>query len=229
MQDQQGIRSNSSRPYFLVRLALGLSTVISASSWIATPSKLEENKGILMKYLIRITLSIFLLAPHPVFAVETVKSPLIYEGDVQLEQLGKYQHDSSAKRDDEKEYDLGVAYGVTDRWRTKLQTEFEEKRSANLHYKNINWENIVSLTGNNSTLPTTLYLDVLAADRPDSSHSALMGIIMLKELGPTVNMVNLFLRREFGDTASDKTSFVYRFQSRYHLYSYLDPGFELWG
>ena len=182
-----------------------------------------------MKYVVRAALVILISVPLPAFAVETVKSPIINEGDLQLEHIGKYQEDSNPKRDDQKEYDLGIAYGVTDRWRTKLQTEYEDKGSGNFHYKDFNWENIVSLTGNNSPVPTAFYLDLLAANRSDSSHSALTGFIFLKELGPTVNTANLFLRREFGDTASDKTSFVYRFQSRYHLYSYFDPGFELWG
>lgn len=182
-----------------------------------------------MRYVLFAFWIVSLLASFPAFAVETIKSPLINEGDLQLEHIGKYQEDSNPKRDDQKEYDLGASYGVTDRWRIRPQVEFEDKQNGNLHYKDFNVDNVISLTGNDSFMPTALYLNTLIADRTDSSHSITAGLITMKQLGPTRTTANLFLRREFGDTASNKTSVVYRLQSIYSVYKYANPGFELWG
>ncbi|HEU0118147.1 MAG TPA: hypothetical protein VFR09_05890 [Alphaproteobacteria bacterium] len=181
-----------------------------------------------MKRLIRIIV-ILVFVPLPAFAVETIKSPIVNEGDMQLDHIGKYQYDSDPKRDDQKEYDLGVSYGLNDRWRIRPQFEFEEKGSGDLHYKDFNVDNIVSLTGNDSFMPTAFYLNALIADRSDSSHSLTAGLITMKEVGPTKTIANLFLRHEVGDTASNKMSVIYRLQSIYSLYKYANPGFELWG
>jgi hypothetical protein len=173
----------------------------------------------------------FLLLPVPLFAVETVKSPVVEQGLLEFEQKGKRQYDQNPNRNDENEYEANAAYGITQNWKAKLEATFEQKRQSDFHYKSIKMENFLNLNGKDvqHEIIVGFYQDINFADRSDSTHFFTLGILVRRDFGKFANIGNLYVKRDFGDTAKHGLSVMPRWQSKYSLFPYFEPGFEVIG
>lgn len=171
------------------------------------------------------------LAPLSGGAVETVKAPAVEKGELEIEHKGKYQHDASPARDDEKEFEFALAYGITERWKAEMETEYEQKRGADLAYKKFKFENVYALgsEGDGDYLDSALYGDIALADKATDSHSLTGGILLRKNFSDTTHTANILLKTDFGDTATMGTNLIYRWQTRYNLARAFEPGFEILG
>lgn len=172
---------------------------------------------------------LFQCIPASAYAADVVRSPLVQQGDFNFDYKGKSQYDSNPRLDNIQDQDFGFGYGVTENWRTRIETEFTDQHNSGLQYKYIGLANTIALSGKDSFLPTAIFINIVSANKAYISNYVTAGLASQKELGPTTNMINLFLKHEYGNTASGKLSLLYRFQSKYNLYSYLEPGFELFG
>jgi hypothetical protein len=166
----------------------------------------------------------------PLHAVETVKSPRVEKGLLEIEQKGKLQYDQNPARNDEKEFNLSAIYGVTDIWKTKVETEFDQKRTSDFRYKSFKFENVLAVTTAKEGywLDTALYQDITFADRVDLSHSYTFGFLARKDFGSFANLGNIFFKRDFGETAQQGTNLIARGQTRYSLSSVFDPAVEVY-
>jgi hypothetical protein len=182
-----------------------------------------------LKTFLQLACAVVALCPASAYAVDVVRTPIVNPGNFQFDYKGKYQSDANPRQDDVQEEDFGVGYGITDRWRSRLESEFVDNQGKGLDYKYISWANTVSLTGNDSPLPTAIFTNVAFANHAYISNYVTAGLASQKVIGPTTNTANLFLKHEFGDGASGKPSLLYRLQSKYNIYSYLSPGVELFG
>ncbi|MBI3419854.1 MAG: hypothetical protein HY053_06970 [Proteobacteria bacterium] len=176
--------------------------------------------------------ALFLLAaPAPLWAVETVKSPLVEEGLLEFEQKGKLQNDRDPTQNDEKEFEFNAAYGVTQRWKTKVEAVFEQKRSDRFHYKGFKWENIFNLNGKDvqNEVVFGLYQDIFISNYPNNTHNLTFGLLARRDFGKLVNLGNLYVRRDFGDTENSGVRLQYRWMSKYSVQPWAEPGFEVMG
>lgn len=164
-------------------------------------------------------------------AGETVKSPVVEKGLLEFESKGKYQMDSAPARDDKKELEFNVIYGVTEHWKTKAEITVDEDKKGDLTYRRFRFENAYQIlkTKEDAFADVALYNDVTFSDRSDSSHDVTFGVLARKDVGMTTNTGNLYFRRDFGDTAQRGTNFIYRWQTKYNLSQGFQPGFEILG
>lgn len=181
-----------------------------------------------MRFLLSFLLVLLAL---PAFAGETVKSPNVEKGLLELEEKGRHQTDSSAAKNDKMELEFNASYGVTERWKTKIEATVDEDRAGDLTYRRTRFENVFQLTRTQGGFfaDTALYNDVSFSDRSDSSHDVTFGVLARKDIGLTTNTANIFIKKDFGDTAANGTNFVYRWQTKYNLMKEFQPGFELLG
>lgn len=180
----------------------------------------------------RFVLSLLLmLLALPALAGETVKSPNVEKGLLEVEEKGRYQIDSAAAKDDKKELEFNATYGVTERWKTKVELAVDEDRAGDLTYRRTRIENVFQLTRAKGGFfaDTALYNDVSFSDRSDSSHDVTFGVLARKDIGVTINTANFFIKKDWGDTAANGTNVVYRWQTRYNLMQGFQPGFEILG
>jgi hypothetical protein len=186
-------------------------------------------KGLLMKYFC-ILLALLVLAV-PAGAGETVKTPNVARGQLELEQKGKYQMDVAAARNHAKELEFNVGYGVTHHWKTKAELTLDNDKAGDMTYRRVKFENIYQLTKSKDgyMFDSAVYNDISFSDRSDSSHDVTFGVLAAKNIGQINNVANMLVRRDFGDTAAHGTNFIYRWQSRYTVSPELQPGFEILG
>jgi hypothetical protein len=172
-----------------------------------------------------------LFLPHTLWAVETVKSPVVDEGLLEFEQKGKYQHDENPAKDNEKEFDLNAAYSPTAWWKTKGEFTFEQKRADDFIYKGFKWENILNLNGRDVQHGVVfgLYQDIFFADRTSSVNSFTLGALARRDFGKLSNIGNLLFKRDFGARAKNGLSLIYRWQTKYAFDPLFQPGFEVLG
>lgn len=189
-------------------------------------------KEFAFNFALRIAIIVlFWMVAAPAFAGETVKSPNVEQGLFEIEQKGRYTTDSAAARDDKKELEFNIGYGVSEHWKTKIESTIDEDKAGDLTYRRTKFENVLQLTKakNGFFADTALYNDVSFSDRSDSSHDVTFGVLAHKDLGGFINTGNLFVKKDFGDTAVSGINFLYRWQTRYNLMPEFQPGFEILG
>jgi hypothetical protein len=184
-----------------------------------------------MKKVILVLAAVLTLLPQSLRAIESVKSPFVKEGEWEVEAKGRWQHDQQASRDDEKEMEYNLAYGVTKFWKTKFESTFVQQRTSDFYYKSTKWENVVNPWGGDpqQDIVWGLYQDISFADRADSSHAFTAGVIGARRFGKIASLGNVFLKRDFGETAKNGIAVVYRWQTKYVVDPTLQPGFEIFG
>lgn len=188
---------------------------------------LKPSHRLAMKLFLSLLLLLFAV---PAFA-QNVKTPNVEKGLFELEEKGRYFIDSAAAKDDKKELEFNVSYGVTDRWKTKLEATVDEDKAGDLTYRRTKFENVLQLTSSKDGFfaDTALYNDVSFSDRSDSSHDVTFGLLGRKDIGVTTNTANFYVKKDWGDTALNGTSIMYRWQTRYNLMKAFQPGFEILG
>ncbi|MDX1921563.1 MAG: hypothetical protein SFW65_00350 [Alphaproteobacteria bacterium] len=184
-----------------------------------------------MKYFARILASLLLLGAAPAVAGESVKSPNVEQGLLEIEQKGRYQSDSALPKDHLKEFEYNIIYGVTNHWKTKLELVTDDDKKGDPTYRRTRFENVLQLTKakNGFFADTALYNDFTIADRSDSSHDVTFGVLARKDIADFSNTANVYVKKDFGDTAQAGINFIYRWQTKYNLMPAFQPGFEILG
>lgn len=173
-----------------------------------------------------------LLAPLSLGAVESVKSPTADKGKFEFELGGKYQHDQAVARDGERELAAEIGYGFTDNFKAKAEVEFKEKLTTGFYYEKFKLQTtyVFVKEKDGAFADIGFYGDVAVADRTDGTHDYTAGLAARKKLfEKTTHTANLFFKRDFGDTATNGTNIIYRWQSKVALFKEFEPGFELLG
>ncbi len=184
-----------------------------------------------MKPFYCIFIVLLLLIAAPAFAGETVKAPNVEKGLLEIEQKGRYQSGSRLPKNHFEEFEYTVAYGVTDRWKTKFELVTDEDKKGDLTYRRTRFENIVQTTSakDGFFVDTALYNDFTIANRSDSSHDITFGVLARKDIASFSHTGNLYVRKDLGDTAQPGINFIYRWQTRYNLMPQFQPGVEILG
>jgi hypothetical protein len=180
----------------------------------------------------RILLALLIaLVALPAFAGETVKSPNVTKGLLELEEKGRYQMDSAASRNHKKELEINATYGVTDHWRTRIEAQLDEDKNSDMTYRRTKFENVYQTTKSKdgAWLDTALYNEVTFSDRSDSSHDVTFGVLARKDVDVFTNTGNLYIKKDWGDTAAKGFNFIYRWQTKYNWRPWLQPGVEILG
>lgn len=166
--------------------------------------------------------------PASAFADAKVYSPTVEYGEFGIEMRGDARinrGDTGKVQDQIYEFE----YGVTDWWKTAIFAELEQETGESLGYAATAWENIFQLTEpGEGWVDTGLYFEYERghADSPDEFEGKLL---LEKQVGPTVETVNLIAAKEVGDYAESGAEFEYAARVKYRFKPYIEPAIEAFG
>jgi hypothetical protein len=170
---------------------------------------------------------------HPARADFKVKQPDAEFGELELESVGNYGQSNRSATNNEQSFVNEVEYGFTNFWRSGLEFETDRAPGPLNHLKlnQITWENwFVFGERGQYWVDSAFFAEygrVTIAHAPDE---VTFGPLLRKEVGPTINTVNLFLTKEVGQfTGTGRMSFSYAWETRIATGEIIEPGIQAYG
>ena len=180
-----------------------------------------------------VTIQFFLLEfPRNAFAAKKVYSPIVEKWEIEVEVSGSYDFDDHKELNSIQKQQYALGCGVSDRWFTELYGEIKKERNEdgedlNFRFTTMEWENRYQLTERGKYwLDAGLYF---AYEIPfENKHPGeLEGKILLeKSLTQLTHTANIIFKKEVGGGTQNETEGGFAWSSRYHLSSWVQPGFE---
>jgi hypothetical protein len=155
---------------------------------------------------------------------DRVYRPTVEKGETEIELRGGYFDFGDGA--DEYATVLDVGYSFTDRWKSELVFEYEGETGEGAHPEAIEWENIVVLTEQGEHWVDVGLLIELEHTFSAAPEEFKLGLLLEKEVGPTIADLNLIAVREFGDDAGDETELEYRWQLKWRGKEALEWGLQ---
>lgn len=169
------------------------------------------------------------LAPKTAYAgpADKVYKPLVEYGETEIELRGGLARNSGPG---EQAYILDIGHGFTPWWFTEIVGEYSKQPGASGKLEAIESENIFQLTEPGQYFADlALFLEYEAKLAGNTPNEFIFGPLLQKELGKTLNNLNLLVKREAGPGASSKNEYVYRFESQWRSRLPLNAGFQGFG
>lgn len=216
---------------------------------------LEWNLGHRVGHAVRLTLGtalVIILMLGTARAQFEVQSPLVEEGELELEGKGSFlwgyedsEEDADADDEDEEEeaeeeeeeeedqrqgHEVSIGYGVTDFWRTEVGVEIEQNIADPVEVKSVAFENIFQILPEDSFFANLGFF--AAYEGPiddDASHSFEFGPIIQIPLGPVVTTLNPFFEKQFGKNREKGVAFEYGVQTLVTVTEDIALGVEAFG
>ena len=168
----------------------------------------------------------------PALATEPRKifSPIVEEGEYELESVGTIEHDPKKTLNGGQAYTLEAGYGVTDFWSAELEGEFKSDPGGDLRHTATGLENIFELTPQGGYwLDLGFLAEYEIAALKGSADEVIFGPIAQKEFGDWLATLNLFFDKQVGAYSSGGTALRYGVQLRYRWQPWLEPAIEAYG
>jgi hypothetical protein len=158
---------------------------------------------------------------------DKVYRPIVEKGETEVEIRGGYfdLHDSA----DEYAWVADFGYAFTSNWKSELVFEYEGETGEGAGPEAVEWENLIVLTEQGEH-----WADVGLLIEAEHTFSAApeefkLGLLLEKEIGPTIADLNLVAEKEFGHDASDETELEYRWQVKWRGNEALEWGVQGFG
>ena len=155
---------------------------------------------------------------------DKVYRPIVEKGETEVEIRGGYfdLHDEA----DEYAWVADFGYAFTDRWKSELVFEYEGETGEGAGPEAVEWENLIVLTEQGKHWADVGLLIEAEHTFSSAPEEFKLGLLLEKEVGPTIADLNLIAVREFGDEASDETELEYRWQVKWRGNAALEWGLQ---
>lgn len=176
-----------------------------------------------------LVLAVGLLASAAALAgpADKVYLPVVEKGETEVEFRGGYRDFNAGV--DQYAYVVDLGYGVTERWKTELVLAYEGGTGQGGKLAAMEWENVIALTEQGkhwADLGLFVEYEHTFADGPDELK---IGPMFMKEIGPTIANLNLFLERKIGSGASSDIDLDYAWQVKWRGNEALEWGVQGFG
>jgi hypothetical protein len=171
-------------------------------------------------------------AAAPAWADFKVQMPDAEYGEWEFEPIGSYGASRNPGTNNEQSFVNEFGYGVTPFWHTELELETERPAGPGNHLKfvQITTENQFQFTERGQYwLDPGFFIEYGQVVSKGSPNETTFGPILRKEIGPTINTVNLFLEKDIGGFSSGRPVFSYAVESRIALGTPVEPGIQAYG
>ena len=158
---------------------------------------------------------------------DKVYKPIVEKGETEFELRGGYRDFAGGA--DQYAYVFDLGYGVTERWETELVVAYEGETGQGGTIAAIEWENIIVLTEQGkhwADVGLFVEYEHTFADGPDELK---IGPMFMKEIGPTIANLNLFLERKIGSGANSDIDLDYAWQVKWRGNEALEWGVQGFG
>jgi hypothetical protein len=162
-----------------------------------------------------------------------VKLPDAEPGELEVETVGSYGRSSNPATNNEQSFVHEIEYGFNNFWKSGL--EFETGRDPgpgnHLKFNQITWENwLVFGERGQYWLDPAFFIEYGHATLAKTPDEIKFGPLLRKEIGPTINTVNLFLAKEIGQFAgTGRMNFSYAWETRIVTGWIIEPGIQAYG
>ncbi len=162
-----------------------------------------------------------------------VKLPDAEYQELELETVGNYGRSGNPLTDNEQSFVHEIEYGLTPFWKVGLEFETGRDPGPGNHFKYQqttleNW--FVFGEAGQYWVDPALFVEYGKAALAHAPDELKFGPILRKQIGPTINTVNLFLEKEIGDFAGGgRMSFSYAWETRIATGWVIEPGFQAYG
>jgi hypothetical protein len=155
---------------------------------------------------------------------DKVYRPIVEKGETEIELRGGYFDFDGDPNEYASVVDIGYAF--TNNWKSELVFEYEGETGEGGQPEALEWENLIVLTEQGKH-----WVDVGLLIEAEHSFSSApeefkLGLLLEKEIGPTIADLNLVAKKEFGDEASDETELEYRWNVKWRGNEALEWGVE---
>jgi hypothetical protein len=149
-----------------------------------------------------------------------------------LESVGDIGQDIVHAKRGEQSYTEEMEYGVTNWWTTELEWEQERLpgpgNTTNL--SQVTSENLFIFTEPGERwMDAAFFVEYGQSTLPDAPNETTFGPVLRKQIGRTINSVNLFISKDIGRYATSRPQFQYAWETRLDLGSAIEPGFQAYG
>ncbi|HSC76159.1 MAG TPA: FTR1 family protein [Pseudomonadales bacterium] len=139
----------------------------------------------------------------------------IEQGEIELELLGGAYNDSNEEVDGERGGKLEIGYGITEWWSSEVEFEWLKPANEGTGYDATAWTNVFRFTEPGQYwVDIGWYAEFAFPDAHEEAKALETGPMFQKEIGRTVNNLNLIWVRDFGSQADHDTEFEYTWQTR---------------
>jgi hypothetical protein len=180
-----------------------------------------------------VLLAIVAAMPTAALADFKVKQPDAEYGELEVETVGSYGRSGSPATNNEQSFVHEIEYGFTNFWKSGLEFETGRDPGPGNHFKfnQITWENwLVFGERGQYWLDSAFFIEYGHGTIAQTPDELKFGPLLRKQVGPTINTVNLFLAKEVGQFAgTGRMSFSYAWETRIATGSIIEPGFQAYG
>jgi FTR1 family protein len=168
--------------------------------------------------LAALLLQLAIMAPENVHAgpASKVYTLNIEAGESELEFLGGTYDDDNNTVDGERAWKVAIGHGITDWWKSEVEFEWEKEPGEGTKYTEVEWVNVFRFSEPGEYfVDVGLFTELKFSDESDDANKLEIGPMFQKEIGRTVNNLNLIWVRDYGSNADHDTEFEYTWQSRW--------------
>ena len=159
-----------------------------------------------------------------------VYSPNVVKGETELEFHAGYYGDDDNSVDGTRAHEFSVGHGMSDNWFSEVELGWEKLPHAGVEYSGLEWVNIFQLTEpGEHIVDFGIFTNMGFPDAHNDPNTVEIGPMFEKELGSTVNNLNLTWVRDYGSHADHITTFEYTWQTRVKGDPLLEYGFQAMG
>lgn len=161
-----------------------------------------------------------------------VQMPDAEYGELEIEPIGSYGRSGHDAFDNEQSFVSEFGYGVTPFWHTELEFEtFRPPGSGNhLSFVQLTSENQLQFTERGEYwMDSGFFWEYGQVLQHGAPNETTFGPIFRKEIGHTINTVNLFVEKDIGGFASGRPVFTYAVESRVETGTMVEPGIQAYG
>lgn len=206
-----------------IQMAVYAVTILSIGGAMKMVNQTQKNDGVTLASVakIAVTVAVFPLLISGAHDVNAGPASKVYTlnieaGETELEFLGGTYDDNNNGVDGERAWKVAVGHGMTDWWKSEVEFEWEKEPDEGTKYTEVELVNIFRFSEPGEFfVDIGLFTELKFSDESDDANKLEIGPMFQKEIGRTVNNLNLIWVRDYGSNADHDTEFEYTWQSRW--------------
>ena len=181
---------------------------------------------------IRFVLSAAMLtavAAHPAAAALRVYSPIVEEGEAEIETQFDATGDHRPTKTGAYTANVSLGYGVTEFWKAEVEGQWKRDPQGGMLFDSTSFENIFQLTPQGK-YPVDLgfFVEYEAVSQRGDHNSVTFGPLIQKEFGSNLTTLNLLFTHELGNRSAPGMQFDMRLQTVWPITENLSGGAEVY-
>jgi hypothetical protein len=139
-------------------------------------------------------------------------------------------NDSHDDIDSAQGWEFAIGQGVTSWWKTELEAQWEKEPHESHEYTGFSWLNTFALTEPGQYfVDLGLFTELEFPDEHDEANEIEIGPMFQKQIGSTINNLNVIFVRDYGSKADYNTDFEYEYQTKWLSNKAVEFGVQAFG